>query len=52
MSLLLKIGLLGLALNLVTVHAQQVRLRTPVGDIEIELLPEAAPVTVANFLNY
>lgn len=34
------------------VQAQQVRLRTPLGDIEIELLEQAAPQTVANFLNY
>jgi len=34
------------------VQAADVRLRTTLGDIEIDLLEEEAPVTVANFLKY
>ncbi len=33
-------------------NAANVLIQTPLGDIELELLPEAAPGTVANFLNY
>jgi len=32
--------------------AQQVRIETEVGDIIVELYPDKAPVTVANFLRY
>lgn len=35
-----------------TAHAQIVRFATTQGDIDVQLLPEAAPRTVANFLNY
>ena len=33
-------------------HAEQARISTPLGDIEIELLEQSAPQTVANFRNY
>jgi uncharacterized protein (TIGR03437 family) len=36
----------------VEAQAQNVRIRTTVGDIDIALLPDAAPLTVQNFLNY
>ncbi len=39
----------GLALS---VQAQIVRMETVLGDIDIELRPDVAPLTVANFLNY
>ncbi|MCF6319463.1 MAG: peptidylprolyl isomerase [Proteobacteria bacterium] len=35
-----------------TVCAQIVRMETSLGDIDIELRPDVAPLTVANFLNY
>lgn len=35
-----------------TTVAQTVRIRTTQGDIEVQLLPQSAPLTVANFLNY
>ena len=35
-----------------TVFAKNALIETPLGDIEIELLEEDAPKTVANFLNY
>jgi cyclophilin family peptidyl-prolyl cis-trans isomerase len=34
------------------VHATDVLLQTPLGDVEIELYDDEAPQTVANFLNY
>jgi cyclophilin family peptidyl-prolyl cis-trans isomerase len=34
------------------VHAETVLIRTPLGDIEIELLETQAPLTTTNFLNY
>ena len=33
-------------------NAQIVRIETVLGNIDIELLPDVAPITVANFLNY
>lgn len=39
----------GLSLS---VNAQIVRMETVLGDIDIELRPDVAPLTVANFLNY
>jgi len=36
----------------VTAIAKSVLIETPLGNIELELLEEAAPKTVANFLNY
>jgi len=35
-----------------TAFAQTVRIRTTQGDIDVQLLPQSAPLTVANFLNY
>lgn len=35
-----------------SLNAQIVRMETVLGNIDIELHPDAAPVTVANFLNY
>ena len=32
--------------------AQTVRFRTTQGDIDVQLFPQSAPLTVANFLNY
>ena len=36
----------------VCLPAQMVRMSTNMGDIDIQLLPESAPLTVRNFLNY
>lgn len=45
----LGIALLALAVG---VQAQTVRMKTNLGDIDVELLPDRAPQTVANFLRY
>src|SRR5260370_6586108 len=46
-------GALALALFLpVTLWSQTVRFHTNLGDIDVVLLPDSAPLTVANFLNY
>ena len=50
MKFLLTLLLLcGLSLS---AHAQIVRMETVLGNIDIELRPDVAPITVANFLNY
>ncbi len=48
---------LGLALLLLSLWtpvalATTVRMHTPLGDIDVQLMDAAAPITVANFLNY
>jgi uncharacterized protein (TIGR03437 family) len=43
---------LAFAASLVAQTAPQVRFKTNIGDIDVTLLPDAAPATVANFLNY
>ena len=48
-------GALALALPLcvsLAAHAQKVKLETSAGDIVVELAPDKAPKTVANFLQY
>ena len=46
-------GALAIALFLpVTLWSQTVRFHTNLGDIDVVLLPDSAPLTVANFLNY
>ncbi|MEZ5351949.1 MAG: peptidylprolyl isomerase [Bryobacteraceae bacterium] len=46
--------LLGLLLLAACGHvfAQNIRIRTTMGDIDVTLLPDSAPLTVQNFLNY
>jgi cyclophilin family peptidyl-prolyl cis-trans isomerase len=46
------IGLLVILLSCASTHASNVTMSTPLGDVEIELFDEAAPATVANFLQY
>jgi uncharacterized protein (TIGR03437 family) len=50
MGLLSRLTLL--AIFTLRLSAQSVRFRTSLGDIDVNLLPEAAPATVQNFLNY
>jgi len=51
-NLLAALGLAALLAVPLTTMADTALIETPLGDIEIELLTEDAPNTVANFLNY
>src|SRR3954454_16613416 len=47
------LGLFGLLLSFsLSIPCQTVRFATTVGNIDVQLLPESAPLTVANFMNY
>jgi peptidyl-prolyl cis-trans isomerase A (cyclophilin A) len=45
-------SLLAAVLGAQTTPSPQVRFKTNIGDIDVTLFPDSAPLTVANFLNY